>query len=80
MLKNYFTIAFRNLVKNKAHAFINIAGLAAGMSVALLIGLWIWDELSFNKYHRNYDRIARIMRHTIEDGAINSNYYLPWRI
>lgn len=78
MLKNYFTIAFRNLVKNKAHSIINIAGLAAGMSVALLIGLWVWDELSFNKYHRNYDRIAGVMRHTIEDGEINSNYYLPY--
>ncbi|NII28040.1 FtsX-like permease family protein [Pseudoflavitalea sp. X16] len=78
MLKNYFTIAFRNLVKNKVHSLINIAGLAAGMSVALLIGLWIWDELSFNKYHRNYDRIARVMKHMMEDGTINSNYYLPY--
>jgi sterol desaturase/sphingolipid hydroxylase (fatty acid hydroxylase superfamily) len=78
MLKNYFTIALRNLVKNKAHSLINIAGLAAGMSVALLIGLWIWDELSFNKYHRNYDRIARVMRHTVHEGEVLSNYYLPY--
>jgi putative ABC transport system permease protein len=78
MLKNYFTIALRNLVKNKAHSIINIAGLAAGMSVALLIGLWVWDELSFNKYHRNYDRIARVMRHTVNEGEIQSNFYLPY--
>lgn len=78
MLKNYFTIALRNLVKNKAHSLINIAGLAAGLSVALLIGLWVWDELSFNKYHQNYDRIAKVMRHTTEEGETNSNYYLPY--
>ena len=59
MITNYFRIAFRNMRKNKSHAFINIAGLSVGMAVAMLIGLWIWDELSFDKYHENYSRIAR---------------------
>jgi putative ABC transport system permease protein len=49
MLSSYFTIARRNLFKNKASSFINIGGLATGMTVALLIGLWCHDELSFNK-------------------------------
>lgn len=62
MLKNYFTIAWRNLVKTKGYSFINIGGLALGMSVALIIGLWVNDELSFNKYHDNYDRIAQVMK------------------
>jgi putative ABC transport system permease protein len=62
MLKNYFTIAWRNLVKTKGYSFINIGGLALGMSVALIIGLWVNDELSFNKYHENYDKIAQIMK------------------
>jgi ABC-type antimicrobial peptide transport system permease subunit len=61
MIKNYFKIAWRNLLKNKVHSFINISGLSIGMAVAILIGLWVWDELSFNKYHRNYNRIAQIM-------------------
>src|SRR5215207_3486364 len=61
MLKNYFKIAWRNLIKNKVSSFINIGGLAAGMAVALLIGLWIWDELSFDHYHKNHNRQARIM-------------------
>jgi putative ABC transport system permease protein len=60
MLKNYLKIAWRNLIKNRASAIINIGGLAVGMAVAMLIGLWIWDELSFNKYHKNYDRIAQV--------------------
>ncbi len=63
MLKNYLTIAWRNLVKNKAQSFINITGLSVGMAVAMLIGLWIYDELSFNKYHQNYDRIGQVMIH-----------------
>jgi putative ABC transport system permease protein len=62
MLKNYFTIAWRNLVKTKGYSFINIGGLALGMSVALIIGLWVNDELSYNKYHDNYDHIAQVMK------------------
>jgi putative ABC transport system permease protein len=62
MLKNYFTIAWRNLVRTKGYSFINIGGLALGMSVALIIGLWVNDELSFNKYHDNYDQIAQVMK------------------
>lgn len=62
MFKNYFTIAWRNLVKTKGYSFINIGGLALGMSVALIIGLWVNDELSFNKYHDNYDQIAQVMK------------------
>lgn len=60
MLRNYLKIAFRNLAKNKISSLINICGLAVGMAVAMLIGLWIYDELSFNKYHENYDQIAQI--------------------
>ncbi|MBC7828361.1 MAG: hypothetical protein H7122_11495 [Chitinophagaceae bacterium] len=61
MLTNYLKIAWRNLLKSKWYSSINIIGLATGMAVALLIGLWIWDELSFDKYHRNYDKIAQLM-------------------
>jgi len=48
-----------DLLKNKGYSFINIGGLALGMTVAMFIGLWINDELSFNRYHKNYDRIAQ---------------------
>jgi putative ABC transport system permease protein len=60
MIKNYFTTAWRNLVKNKMHSFINIAGLSVGMAVAILIGLWINDELSFNKSFKNYNNIGQL--------------------
>ncbi|WP_142684928.1 ABC transporter permease [Chitinophaga polysaccharea] len=61
MLKNYLKITWRNLQKSKLYSFINIAGLATGIAVALLIGLWIWDEVSFNTYHRQYNRLAQVM-------------------
>ncbi|MBS1916722.1 MAG: ABC transporter permease [Bacteroidetes bacterium] len=73
MLKNYFKIAFRNLAKNKTSSVINIGGLSVGMAVAILIGLWVWDELSFDKYHKNYDRIAQVMQHQTENGIISSD-------
>ena len=61
MLKNYFTVAWRNLLKSKAYSAINIIGLATGMAVAILIALWIWDELSFDHYHANHQQLAQVM-------------------
>jgi putative ABC transport system permease protein len=74
MLKNYLKIAWRNLEKNKTSSFINITGLAAGMAVAMLIGLWIWDELSFNRYFPNYDRIAQVMVNMKYNGGTNTDW------
>jgi putative ABC transport system permease protein len=78
MIKNYFKIAWRNLVKNKFTSFVNISGLAIGIAVAMLIGLWIWDELSFNKNHANYNSIAQLARSENVNGEIhiseNSNF------
>ncbi|HKZ67367.1 MAG TPA: ABC transporter permease [Chitinophagaceae bacterium] len=68
MIKNHFKIAWRNLIRNKSYSAINIGGLAVGMAVAMLIGLWIYDELSFNKAHKNYVRIAHVMRHSFHLG------------
>src|SRR5689334_21203523 len=62
MYKSYFKIGWRNLAKNKGYSLINIGGLALGMAVAMVIGLWVFDELSFNKYHQNYSRIAQVMK------------------
>ena len=72
MFKNYFKTAWRSLMKNKAHSVINIAGLSVGMAVAMLIGLWIWDELSFDEYHQNYSRIAQVMEQNTMNGEIQT--------
>ncbi len=60
MIKNYFKIAWRNLSKNKGYTAINILGLASGLAVCLLISLYIVDELSFDRYNLNADRIYRV--------------------
>ena len=77
MIKNYFKIAWRNLVKSKGYSAINIGGLAVGMAVAMLIGLWVYDEFSFNKYHQNYDRIARVMQRVNFNGKIETQIANP---
>ena len=77
MIKNYLTIALRNLSKNRGTSFINITGLAVGMTVAMLIGLWIFDELSFNRYHKNYESIVKVMDHQEGHGRQNTNDVLP---
>jgi putative ABC transport system permease protein len=61
MLRNNFKIAWRHLLKSKLYSSINIIGLATGMAVAMLIGLWVLDELSFDTYHTNHHRLAEIM-------------------
>jgi ABC-type antimicrobial peptide transport system permease subunit len=80
MIRNYFSIAWRNLLKSKGYSFINIGGLAAGMAVAMLIGLWIWDELSFDKYNRNYDRIAQLMQTQDFGGQLDTWQTMPYPV
>ena len=60
MLKNYFKIAWRNLLQNKSCSFINIAGLATGITACIIIFLYVHNELTFDQYNTNADRIARI--------------------
>ena len=77
MLKNYFKIAFRSLTKNKMHSFLNITGLSVGMGVTLLIVLWINDELSFDKYHKNYNSIAQVMQNQTLNGEVGTQPTIP---
>jgi putative ABC transport system permease protein len=77
MIRNYFKIARRNLIKNKAYSFINIGGLAVGMTVAMLIGLWVYDELSYNTSHQNYDRIAQVMQNQTYNGIVTTQEHNP---
>jgi putative ABC transport system permease protein len=57
MIKNYFKITWRNIKNNKIYSFINIMGLAIGMACCILILLWVQDELSYEKFHKNYSDI-----------------------
>ena len=75
MLKNYFRIALRNILKNKVFSTINILGLAVGMAVTLLIGMWIWDEISFNHYHKNHERLGEIVSIETFNGETTSEEF-----
>src|ERR1700761_7704431 len=78
MIKNYLKIAWRNLLKNKASSFINIGGLAVGMAGAIMIGLWIYDELSFDKNFKKYDRITEVMQNNTMNGEVGTGDSVPW--
>ncbi|UOE50760.1 ABC transporter permease [Mucilaginibacter sp. SMC90] len=77
MFRNYLKTAWRNLLRNQSTAFINIGGLSLGMAVALIIGLWINDELSFDRYHHNYDSIAQVMQSRANNGETSTSDMVP---
>ena len=62
------------------YSILNIAGLAAGMAVAMIIGLWIYDEVSANKHFKNYDTLYQVMMHQTFDGKRGSQTALPYPI
>lgn len=69
MLYNYLKIAFRNITKHSVYSAINIAGLSVGLASSALIFLWVADEMSFNKFHRNYDNLYQVyMNQSFADG------------
>lgn len=78
MFKNYFKTAWRNLGKDKMHSFINVIGLSLGMAVSMLIGLWLYDELSFNKNFQNYDRIAAVIQNVTNNGEVQTWKQVPY--
>ena len=80
MFKNYFKTTWRNLSKNKFSSFINIIGLSIGMAVAMIIALWIYDELSFNHYFKYYRSIGRVMVKWQKGKGANASQPMPMAI
>ena len=68
MIKNYIKIAWRNIIGNKVYSALNIVGLGAGMAVALLIGLWVNYQYSFDKFLPNGDRLYQVKRNFNSNG------------
>lgn len=75
MFKNYLKTAFRNLRKNKLYSGINIFGLAIGLASCFLIGLYISNELSYDKFNVNADRIVRVTMEYQNAGTVNETAY-----
>jgi putative ABC transport system permease protein len=81
MLKNYLRTSIRNLLRHKSYTFINVLGLTVGLVTSILILLWIIDELSFDNFHSNADRIFRVMvNNTYPDGKIETHPATPAKL
>lgn len=78
MLQNYFKIAWRNLLRNRAFSAINIIGLAIGLASCMLISLYVLDELSFDRYNEKADQIVRVVfKGSMNGGKINESHVMP---
>src|SRR5574342_872980 len=79
MLKNYLKIAARNLLKHKGYSFINIVGLAIGMACCILILIYVQDELCYDRFHPQANRIYRVVASNSDDGQpTNANGAFSW--
>ena len=74
MFKNYFKIALRNLARNKVYSFINIAGLSLGLASAMLIILYVKDEVSFDRFHKGVNHIYRITSNNFDKKENKTSY------
>ena len=77
MLKNYFKVAFRSLLRNKGFSVINILGLAIGMASAAIILLWVQNEVSYDRFHNKDKRLFEIWQNDLRDGALQSGTPTP---
>ena len=68
MIKNYLKIAWRNILRSKGYSALNIFGLATGMAVALLIGLWVYNEYSYDRFLPEYQQLYRVQRNFNSNG------------
>lgn len=74
MLKNYFKTAWRNLIRNKGFALINLLGMTIGMTCTILILLWVRSEVSYDKFHKNYDDIYTVIANRDFNNRIFTDY------
>jgi putative ABC transport system permease protein len=77
MIENFFKVAFRNLLRNKVFSIINISGLVIGMASAILILLWIQNEISYDRFHKDEDRLYEVWGNDVYDGQIRSGIATP---
>src|SRR5690554_5188352 len=77
MWKNYFKIAWRNLLRNKAFTFINICGLVIGMTLAVLLLLWVQYEFTYDQFHSKRDRLHQVYHQAVYDGNIGTSNFTP---
>lgn len=77
MIRNFLKVAVRNLLRNKALAFINISGLAIGMASAMIILLWVKQQVSYDRFHTKLDRLHQVWSNDLINGSIRSMTFTP---
>ena len=77
MLRNYWKIALRHVKKNKGYAFINMIGLSLGIACAILILLWVNDELQYNAFQKNYKDLYQVIENQTYEGKTYTFSALP---
>ena len=80
MFKSYLKAAWRNLIQKKSNSLMNIGGLSIGMAATLLIGMWLYDEISFNTNFENYESIAQVMQTQNFSGEVNTGSNQPMQL
>ncbi|MBB6109572.1 MacB-like core domain-containing protein [Mucilaginibacter lappiensis] len=77
MLKTYFKLAYRNIIRDKAYSLINITGLAVGLASSILILLWVQNEFSYDKFHKNANQIYRISCNLVDSKTVGTPAGMP---
>lgn len=80
MLLNYFKTAWRSMVRSKWYSILNILGLATGMAVTLLIGLWVYDQYAYNKFLPDYQRIYQVKSNYSMNGDVATSTSTPSKL
>ncbi|WP_447642095.1 MULTISPECIES: ABC transporter permease [Chitinophagaceae] len=78
MFRNYIKTAWRNLIRNRTSSVINITGLSLGMLISMMIGIWIYGELSYNKSFKNYSTIVQVLQNQTVDGVTYTQVSQPF--
>lgn len=77
MFRNYLKVAFRNLTRNSIYSFINIGGLAIGIACSLLILLWVWEEVTYDRFHKNNQQLGRLYINNFFSDNISTSQAVP---
>ncbi len=77
MNRSFIHIFWRNIIKNKSASFINVGGLAVGMTVSFMLLLYVHNEYSFDKFHANGDRIYQVFKNQLNNGTIKTTPFMP---
>src|SRR5215203_3862276 len=72
MIRNYLKTAWRSLMRNRVYSLLNVLGLATGMAVALLIGLWVYDQYSYDRFLPNYQQAYQVRFNYNNNGDIRT--------